>query len=87
MDQSRPLFPKSAPIKKANDKILSQTEFTMSRRLATHNYRMLIIIQSVSHSVSSISYQIEVSLIYRTFYSKGRPYNSHEPRKRQNFSN
>ena len=37
MDQSRPIFPKNAPIKKTNDKILSQTEFTMSLRLATHN--------------------------------------------------
>ena len=37
MDQSKPLFRKNAPIKKTNDKILSQTEFTMSRRLAAHN--------------------------------------------------
>ena len=37
MDQSGPSFPKNAAIKKTNDKILSQTEFTMSRRLAAHN--------------------------------------------------
>ena len=37
MDRSRPIFPKKAPIKKSNEKILSQTEFTMSRRLAAHN--------------------------------------------------
>ena len=37
MDQSRPMFPKNAPIKKTNDKIFSQAEFTMTRRLAAHN--------------------------------------------------
>ena len=37
MGQSVYKFPKNAPIKKTNDKISSQTEFTTSRRLAAHN--------------------------------------------------
>ena len=37
VDQSGPIFPKNAPIKTTKDKIFSQTEFTMSRRLAAHN--------------------------------------------------
>ena len=41
MDQSKAIFPQNTPIKKANDKILSQTEFTMSRRIAAHNYSPL----------------------------------------------
>ena len=42
MDQSRPIYPKNAPIKKTNDKIFSQTEFIMSRRLAAHNKSIFI---------------------------------------------
>ena len=37
MDQARPLFPQNAPMKKTNAKILSQTGFTMRRRLVAHN--------------------------------------------------
>ena len=37
MNQSKPVFPKNAPIKKLTTKIWSQTEFTMSRCLSAHN--------------------------------------------------
>ena len=37
MNQSKPIFAKTAPIKKLTTKISRQTEFTMSRRLSAHN--------------------------------------------------
>ena len=40
MNQSKPVFAKSAPIKKLTTKISRQTEFTMSQRLSAHNKKL-----------------------------------------------